>query len=279
MDRMTGTDALLWHWEWPGNPGHTLKTVVFDPSGLGRQLTLADLRAALGPRLGLLPRLTQRVRAARWFPARPFWEPDPDFDLDRHLDEVQVPAPGGRAELDQVHSRLAETNLDRTRPLWAATLVHGLEGGRQAVVVRIHHAVTDGQGALNSLLALTSDAPGAPVPTAPRSTRAPVPDRELQREVLCQAPQLVAQLGRLLLDGAASTRRAQRFRRGHPDLPAFIGSPRAFTARPREHAALCLARLGLRRPPGGVKGSRSNSEWCVPHAHRRRPARRAAASR
>ena len=70
---MSGTDALLWHWEWPGNPAHTLKTVVVDPSRLGRQLTLADLRAALEPRLGLLPRLTHRAQAAPRLRARPFW--------------------------------------------------------------------------------------------------------------------------------------------------------------------------------------------------------------
>lgn len=241
MERFAGTDALLWHLEWPGNPCHTLKTAVLDPSRLGRQLTPADLRAALEPRLGLLPRLTQRVQAARRFRGRPFWVPDPEFDLDRHLDEIHVSAPGGRAELDELHSRLAATPLDRSRPLWAATLVHGLEGGRQAVVVRIHHAVADGQGALNSFLALTGDAPGTPVPTAPRPAPIAVSDRELQREVLRQVPGLLTDLVQLLVSGAASARRARRLRRAHPDLPAFLGSSRTFTSTPSGSDRICVS--------------------------------------
>ena len=47
-------------------------------------------------------------------------------------------------------SRLA----DRDRPRWAVTVVEGLEGGRAAVVVKLHHVLTDGVGGIAMLLYL-----------------------------------------------------------------------------------------------------------------------------
>ena len=37
--------------------------------------------------------------------------------------------------------------LDISRPLWTATLVEGLEGGKAATLLHLSHAVTDGMGA------------------------------------------------------------------------------------------------------------------------------------
>jgi diacylglycerol O-acyltransferase / wax synthase len=232
IERMSGSEALFWHLERPGVPIHTLKTAVLDTAGAGRQLTLDDLRRAIGPRLGLVPRLTQVVLAAPGFPGRPFWVPAERFDLAHHLDEVRLAAPGGRAELDRLHSSLAARPLDRDRPLWALTLVHGLAGGRQAAVLRIHHAVTDGLGVLNMLRLLTGDHRSAPVPVAPPPPPAPVARRDLLRRAVRQVPSTVGSLGPLAVHGARSFARARRFRRSRPDLPPFLGSPRSFVNRP-----------------------------------------------
>ncbi len=241
IERMLGTDALLWHMERTDVPIHTLKTVVLDPTRTGRQLTLDDLRAAITAQLGLLPRLTQRVQTAPRFPGRPFWVPAPDFRLDDHLDERRVPAPGGRNELDAIHSELAARHLDPARPLWGVTLVHGLAEGRQAVVTRIHHAVTDGLGALNSFMLLTTDNPEASVPQASWRAGAPPKRRELQRRVLRDAPSLIASLGPLAVDGVRNFVKARRFRREHPDLPPFLGTHRNFTNRSAGGERVCAS--------------------------------------
>lgn len=230
-ERMLGNDATLWHMECPGSPVHTLKTVVVDTSRLGRALILEDLRAALEPRLGLLPRMTQKVVAAPGFPGRPFWVPDPEFELSHHLDETSASPPGDRNALDAIHSRLAGSALDRERPLWSATLVHGLAGGRQAIVVRMHHAITDGIGAINTLRVLTASSPDAPVAIAPRPVGSPPGPSSLRLRVLREAGGLTVGIPRLVSDGIRSFQRGRAYKREHPDVPGTADARRTFVSR------------------------------------------------
>ena len=159
VERMVGADAFFWHMERPDTPMHTLKVVVLDPSRADGPLTLGDLERVLPRHLGLVRRAHQRVQPVPGFGGKPFWV-DVDVHVPDHLDERRVDAPGDRAAFDRLCSALATEQLDRSRPLWAMTLVHGLEGGRQAVVVRVHHAVMDGLAALNTFVAATADQPG-----------------------------------------------------------------------------------------------------------------------
>ncbi|RZI92788.1 MAG: DUF1298 domain-containing protein [Microbacterium sp.] len=160
-ERITGEDAIFLRFERPDTPTHTLKIAVLDPALHGAQITLEDLHALLPAHLGLSPRATQRVGR---MPGRRAWAwvEDEDFDLANHLEEVTAPAPGDRAALDQVCGEVLVRQLDRRHPLWAMTLVHGLAGGRQAVVIRIHHAISDGKASINLLNAATSATRGGP---------------------------------------------------------------------------------------------------------------------
>ena len=43
---------------------------------------------------------------------------------------------------------MAEQDFDRKRPLWEMTLMTGLAKGQAALIIKIHHAITDGIGGL-----------------------------------------------------------------------------------------------------------------------------------
>lgn len=73
---------------------------------------------------------------------------DPDFDLSFHLRRF-VAAEGTTWDdvLDECR-RQSMTDFDRDRPLWKVTVLEGLPGGKAAVISKLHHAIADGQGAL-----------------------------------------------------------------------------------------------------------------------------------
>jgi WS/DGAT/MGAT family acyltransferase len=82
---------------------------------------------ARGPGSNLLPRLVE----------------DQDFDLDYHFRHLALPEPGGERELGVMVSRLHSNPLDRGRPLWEFHLIEGLERGRFAFYIKVHHALLD----------------------------------------------------------------------------------------------------------------------------------------
>ena len=233
---------------------HTLKVVILDPSRRGRPVTLDELALAVGPRLGLVPRSTQKVVAAPGFGARPFWVDDPDFDLRRHLDERTLPAPGDARSSTSCTASWRPSILPRDRSLWAMTLVHGLEGGRQAVVVRVHHAIIDGLGALNTFLAATPRSRAPTVDIAPPATAAE------RRHARRSGRRRRATRSHL----AAGPRRARRGRRApatepgaagrHPDIPKFLRFDRT---------SLNAVR---RRQPASAPAAASTSPPCGPSA-------------
>jgi WS/DGAT/MGAT family acyltransferase len=127
---------------------------------VGAPLAMTDLRRVLRERFLLFDRFRQRVRRGRSY-QRPRWEPDPDFDLDRHLHAVRLPAPAGKAELQKRASALMSRPLDFSRPLWQFYLIENYAEGA-ALIARLHHCIADGFTLVRVLLSLTDRAPDAP---------------------------------------------------------------------------------------------------------------------
>lgn len=102
------------------------------------------------------PRFRQRARHA-WLPwPGQWWEDDPSFDLDRHVREVRLPAPGGDAALEDHVASCLSRALDRQHPPWEVHLVQGYEGGT-AIYTRLHHALADGTALFRVVLALADE--------------------------------------------------------------------------------------------------------------------------
>ena len=123
----------------------------------------------------LVPSFRERLVPSPLGLAPPRWVVDPDFDLSWHMRRVRAPAPCTlEAVLDM--ARVAGMSaFDPARPLWEFTLVTGLTGGRAALIMKVHHALTDGVGGME-LAALvvdqhrTQDDQG-PMPDAPTALR------------------------------------------------------------------------------------------------------------
>ena len=73
---------------------------------------------------------------------------DPDFDLSFHLRRFRMPARSRWADVLEDCRRQSMTDFDRDRPLWRVTLLEGLPEGKAALIIKLHHAIADGQGAV-----------------------------------------------------------------------------------------------------------------------------------
>ncbi|HYD09047.1 MAG TPA: wax ester/triacylglycerol synthase domain-containing protein, partial [Acidimicrobiales bacterium] len=163
--RMSDQEAVMWALE----EDPVLRSAFANVTFLDTTPDLDAFRARMEMALVALPRLRQRVVGSPGI-ANPEWVDDPFFDIDFHVRRVAAPAPGDdRAVLD-LAALLSLDPFDRSRPLWQFTLVEGLADGRAAMVQKLHHTLTDGEGGIRlsaMFLDLTRDAtePMSGVPT------------------------------------------------------------------------------------------------------------------
>src|SRR5262249_23639762 len=102
---------------------------------LGAPVTRERVGRLLKQRLLQVSRFRQRVVMGD---GDPCWEDVAEVDLDAHLVEVTLPAPGGDAELAALVSEQMSEPLDLSRPLWRFLLVQGYGGG-SVIFGRLHH--------------------------------------------------------------------------------------------------------------------------------------------
>ncbi|WP_084510247.1 wax ester/triacylglycerol synthase domain-containing protein [Nocardia lijiangensis] len=102
----------------------------------------------------LVPRLRHRLVTAPLGLAPPRWALDPGFDLSWHLRRAALPKPADMSAVLEFARTEAMTAFDPARPLWRSTLLSGLAGARCALVMTLHHSLTDGIGGIQIATAL-----------------------------------------------------------------------------------------------------------------------------
>jgi len=165
-DRMSDADALMWNIEKDPALRSTITAVFTFDRAIDR-----DILTHRFERLSrVIPRLRQRVRSNPLSMAPPRWEIDPHFDLGFHLWWVKAPGKATMRDLLSIAEPVAMSGFDRARPLWRAVVVEGLPGKKSALIMKVHHAITDGVGGMRlqlELLDLTPDAPEREMPPEP----------------------------------------------------------------------------------------------------------------
>jgi diacylglycerol O-acyltransferase / wax synthase len=150
---MSDEDALMWNIEKDPVLRSTIVAVgVLDRAPDWNRLVTRFERATL-----LIPRLRQRVLSPPLRIGPPRWTFDPGFDLRFHMRRFRLPPPGDERTLLDAVAPIATASFDRARPLWEFTLLEGLdgrEGDRAAMVMKVHHSITDGVGGMELLLHL-----------------------------------------------------------------------------------------------------------------------------
>ncbi|TWH01839.1 Diacylglycerol O-acyltransferase [Nocardioides sp. J9] len=129
---------------------------------------------------------------------------------------------GSMRELEKLVGIITSTPLHRDRPLWELHYCEGLEGGRVAVVGKMHHALADGAAA-NALLANVTDVRTAATPEPVQeeyATRDRMPSRKnLLKHAWADAARQAFELPGLLRRTLRGIRAVVRARRAGAAAP------------------------------------------------------------
>lgn len=154
--RMGVFDAVMWGVE--SDP--LLRSVITMVIMLGQDPDRTNLTERVEDMSIRVPALRRRVVGNAVSLVPPRWESSDDFDLNYHLRWRKAANTRDEAHVLDVAEHMTEMDFDRARPLWEVVVIEGLKDGRAAVVMKIHHAITDGVGGMAmaaSLFDLTSD--------------------------------------------------------------------------------------------------------------------------
>jgi len=155
-DFMSENDTALW----VGERDPRLRSTIVSVWVLDRMPDEGDFEDMLAEAVEAIPRLRQRVVRDRYEIAPPRWEVDPNFDPNYHLRKLHLGGSGTLRDLLDVAEPIAMQAFDKDRPLWEFYLINGMESGRAGVIMKLHHAVSDGVGLVNMTSSMVEKKPG-----------------------------------------------------------------------------------------------------------------------
>lgn len=160
MKRLTPSDALFLYGESREQMMHVAAMMPFSPPPNAHRDWLRDLMQEIRDVEVQRP-WNMRLRTPD-FLKNPLqaWCAQDDVDLEYHVRRSALPSPGDERELGILVSRLHGHHIDFHRPPWEAHLIEGLDGGRFAMYVKVHHSLIDGFTAMRMLANALSTDPG-----------------------------------------------------------------------------------------------------------------------
>jgi diacylglycerol O-acyltransferase / wax synthase len=158
LRQLTGVDAVFLYMETRNSFGHVSSVSVYENPGNGYQ-PFETFRAQVEARLPLIEPFRRRLVTVPLELDHPYWANDPEFDLDFHVRSIGLAPPGNEEQLANQIARIIGRPLDRTRPLWEAYVIEGLEGGDFAILTKVHHATIDGASGAELLTMLLNPSP------------------------------------------------------------------------------------------------------------------------
>lgn len=126
-------------------------TVINGVLWFDEPLDVERFKRILEERFLVIPRFRQKLVHNG---TRGHWEPDPDFDLDRHVRREELEGDDPEQALRDRVSDYMSDPLDPDRPLWLFYVFDGYHDG-SALLGRFHHCVGDGLALMMVLLSLT----------------------------------------------------------------------------------------------------------------------------
>ena len=202
MKQLSGLDNVFLQLERGNQHMHVAGLAIYDPGSAAEgRVRFKDVLRFFEARLDASPIFRRRLVTVPVAADRPYWVEDAVIDVEFHVRHIALPQPGDWRQLCIQVARIHSRPLDRSKPLWEAYVIEGLDNipglprGSFALYVKFHHCALDGEAGTEIVKAIHSLTPDA----AEAGTVAPrMRDRDPSTVELC-ARAVANNLGRLPL--------------------------------------------------------------------------------
>ena len=166
MKQLSGSDTVFLLSEQKNAYNHVGMMVIYDVSTApGGKVRVRDILKHFESRTDIHPIFRHRLSPSPLGIDRPYWVVDGEMDLEFHIRHVALPKPGDWRQLMIQVARMHSRPLDRSRPLWEAYIIEGLDNipklppGSFALYMKFHHAAVDGMAAVHLATQFHSSSP------------------------------------------------------------------------------------------------------------------------
>ena len=131
MQQLSGSDNIFLLSEHDNVYNHVAVLLIYDvttaPDG---QVRFKDILSHFEERIDSFPMFRRRLVEAPFGIDRPYWVDEAEVDVEFHIRHISLPAPGDWRQLMIQVARLHSRPLDRSRPMWEAYIIEGLDNIR-----------------------------------------------------------------------------------------------------------------------------------------------------
>ncbi len=171
IKQLSGLDSMFLYSETSRTPLEVSSLHIYDPSTAPNgKVRFKEILATFDKRLERAGLFHRKILELPLSLDHPYWVEDENFDIEYHVRHIALPKPGDWRQLMIQTARLQSRELDKTRPLWEAYVIEGLDNveglkkGCFAVFLKLHHSTVDGvtgaalQAAIHDLEPIQADA-------------------------------------------------------------------------------------------------------------------------
>ena len=150
MQALSELDSSFLFLETDRTPLHAGGIYVFKKSRSRTKFSFNRFRSILESKLGNERFFRERLVESPINSDLPVWAEDPHFDLDNHLKYINLSESKKEHNLMSLSSEIFSTPLDRSKPLWSATYIDGLDLEKGfskqhfALALKVHITAIDG---------------------------------------------------------------------------------------------------------------------------------------
>jgi WS/DGAT/MGAT family acyltransferase len=203
MKQLSGMDNLFLAMEEGNQYMHVAGLGIYDQSTTASgSVRFKQILQFFSARLHTAKVFRRRLLVPPFNIDRPYWMEDGEIDVEYHVRHIALPAPGDWRQLMIQVARIHSRPLDRSRPLWEAYVIEGLDNipgiakNSFALYIKFHHAAVDGESGAQIIAAIHSlsnalDDPSTALPEAPEAESDPTKGEQYSRALASRGVQLL----------------------------------------------------------------------------------------